>query len=92
MKGFRVADAAGNSSRKVLDGWTAFVRQYGMGGLLWGKVQDDRSITGPLGKASGDAAESVLTALSAEAGDVLVVGAGDFDSTSAGLGLALIHI
>lgn len=92
LKGFRVAGAVSDSSRKVLDGWTAFVRQYGMGGLLWGKVQDDRSITGPLGKAAGDAAEALLTALSAEAGDVLCVGAGDFDSTSAGLGRLRVHI
>ena len=56
VKGFVVAGAAGETSRKVLDGWTNFVRAYGMGGLLWGKVGEGRDRGAPRqghGRSSG---------------------------------------
>ena len=77
IRGFTVKGAAADSSRKVLDKWTDFVRKYhGMGGLLWGKVTED-SVTGPLGKCIDDTNRvTFLETMGATVGDIVLVGAG----------------
>jgi aspartyl-tRNA synthetase len=89
VRAFVVKGAAGDTSRKVLDKWTAFVRNYGMGGLLWGKVKAD-GMSGPAGKA-GDVA-AILAATGAEDGDILLIGAGQPDHVNPGLGKLRVHI
>ena len=49
VKAMVVKGAVEGTSRKVLDGWTEFVKRYRLGGLLWGKVTAD-GWTGPLSK------------------------------------------
>ena len=86
--------AVEGTSRKVLDAWTAFVRNYGMGGLLWGKVQPDGTITGPLNKAieSDVIRAQVLDALGAAGGDIIVLGAGAEKQVNPGMGRLRVHI
>ncbi len=85
-KGMRVPGGAGRASRKVLDGWTAFVRTYGLGGLLWGKVSEG-GWSGPLGKLLSEVErEEVGRRMGAEPGDLLLVAAGQPAAVHAGLG------
>jgi aspartyl-tRNA synthetase len=91
VKGFVVAGGAGDTSRKVLDGYTDFVRNYGMGGLLWGKVNPD-GVSGPLGKAVGDDTAAFLEAVGAREGDLVLVGAGDRSKVNAGMGRLRVHV
>ncbi|MFK7928420.1 MAG: aspartate--tRNA ligase [Myxococcota bacterium] len=94
LKGFCVSGGAGDTSRKVLDGYTDFVRNYGMGGLLWGKVQPDGSLSGPAAKAPTDDAnrDALLAALGASAGDLILIGAGEEDKVNPGLGKLRVHV
>jgi aspartyl-tRNA synthetase len=90
VKGFTVKGAAEDTSRKVLDGWTTFVKAYQLGGLLWGKLGPD-GLTGPLAKALPDPAP-LLSALGARPGDLMVVGAGPKAAVNAGLGRLRVHV
>ena len=91
-KGMNVKGAAGDVSRKGIDAWTEFVRRYGMGGLLWGKVNPD-GWSGPMGKMlSASEQEAVGAALGAEMGDLLLVGVGPAARVHAGLGRLRAHI
>jgi aspartyl-tRNA synthetase len=93
IRGFAVKGAAGDTSRKILDKWTDFVRKYhGMGGLLWGKVTDD-AVTGPLGKCvDADNRAAFLESLGAEVGDIVLVGAGPKGNVLSGLGKLRVQI
>ncbi|MCO4744767.1 MAG: aspartate--tRNA ligase [Proteobacteria bacterium] len=90
VKGFVLKGGAEGNSRKVLDGWTAFVRGYGLGGLLWGKVTADGA-TGPLGKVVPDA-PGMLAAMGAEPGDLVLVGAGEEDLVNTGIGRLRVKV
>jgi len=97
VKGFTVKGAAGDTSRKVLDQYAEFVRAYGLGGLLWGKVQPDGSLSGPLAKAAAGpegqpGAEGLLAALGAGAGDLVLVAAGDPAHVNPGLGRLRVEV
>jgi aspartyl-tRNA synthetase len=94
LKGFAVKGAVEGTSRKILDSWTAFVRNYGMGGLLWGKVQPDGALTGPMSKTVETDAEreALLNALDAGPGDIVLVGAGAPSKVNAGMGRLRVHI
>jgi aspartyl-tRNA synthetase len=87
-KGFVVPGAAGNTSRKVLDGWTEFVRRYRLGGLLWGKVNAEGGWSGPLGKVEPE----LRAALGASPGDVVLVGAGPAAHVNTALGRLRAHV
>ena len=91
IKGFVVSGGAGDTSRKVLDAYTEFVRNYGMGGLLWGKVTTD-AMSGPLGKAIGDDRDRFLAAVGASEGDLVLVGAGADKHVNAGMGRLRVHV
>ena len=91
-KAMNVKNAAATTSRKVIDGWTEFVRRYGMGGLMWGKVNDD-GWSGPMGKLLSDAEKAeVGKQLNAEVGDVLLLGLGEAKAVHAGLGRLRAHL
>ncbi len=89
VKGFVVRGGA-DASRKVLDGYTTFVKSYRLGGLLWGKVAE-AEISGPLGKAVTDRA-AFLAATGAVVGDLVLVGAGSTRHVNAGLGRLRVHV
>jgi aspartyl-tRNA synthetase len=85
-KGF-VVSGGGETSRKTIDGWTQFVKAYGLGGLLYGKVTAD-GVTGPLSKAvpEGAAGVAFVAAWGAGVGDLIVLGAGKAGAVNPGLG------
>lgn len=94
VKGFVVKGAAADTSRKHLDEHTTFVKAYGLGGLLWGKVATTDGaigVTGPLGKAIPDP-ERFLAATGATEGDLLLVGAGQARHVNPGLGRLRVQI
>jgi len=91
-KAMNVKGAAGTTSRKVLDKWTEFVRRYGMGGLMWAKVNED-GWSGPMGKLLSDSEQTTVgTRLNAEVGDVLLLGVGAAKAVHAGLGRLRAHL
>jgi aspartyl-tRNA synthetase len=71
-------------SRKVLDAWTLFVKRYGMGGLLYGKV--GAPWTGPLSKLSQGELDALAAATGAVAGDLVLLGAGRAEHVNPGMG------
>ena len=91
VKAFVVKGGAGDTSRKVLDGYTDFVRNYGLGGLLWGKVKDG-AVSGPLNKALPDHPLGVLLQIGAQDGDLVLAAAGDFGPVNAGLGRLRVRV
>jgi aspartyl-tRNA synthetase len=87
-KGF-VVEGGAELSRKVLDEYTTFVRSYGLGGLLWGKVTATE-VTGPLAKALDRGA--LVAATGCKEGDLVLVGAGPEKAVNAGLGRLRVHV
>jgi aspartyl-tRNA synthetase len=90
VKAFVVKGAAADTSRKQIDEYTTFVKAYGLGGLLWGKVAE-AEISGPLGKAIPDRAR-FLAATGAAEGDLVLVGAGAARHVNPGLGRLRVQI
>jgi aspartyl-tRNA synthetase len=83
-KVFVVKGGGATVSRKQLDAWTAFVRNYRLGGLLYGKVGAPWS--GPLAKLSEAEQASIAAAAGATEGDLVLLGAGTVNAVNAGLG------
>jgi len=88
VKAMVVKGAVEGTSRKVLDGWTDFVKRYRLGGLLWGKVNED-GWSGPLSKVEEKYRDMIPDV---EVGDVVLVGAGPAAHVHAGLGKLREHI
>jgi len=83
-KAFVVEGGGEAVSRKQLDAWTLFVKRYGLGGLLYGKV--GAPWTGPLSKLS-EAEQAALAAhTGAKPGDLVLLGAGAPRHVNPGLG------
>jgi len=79
-------------SRKIADKWTEFVRRYGMGGLLWAKVNEDGR-SGPGAKLLGEAEWAAIDdKLSPEAGDTVLIGVGAASKVNPGLGRLRRHL
>ncbi len=91
LRGMVVKGGAGDTSRKVIDRYTDFVRNYRMGGLLWGKVSEG-SMSGPLGKAVGDDLDGFLASSGAAVGDLVLVGAGSPSHVNPGMGRLRVQI
>ena len=65
---------AKTSSRKVLDGWTDFVKQFGAKGLAWVKLEEDGNVKSPIAKFfSEEELQNLITTAGAEAGDVILI-------------------
>lgn len=92
IRGFTVKGAAEDTSRKVLDAWTAFVKSYGLGGLMWGKVAATGEVSGPAAKALEGHQAAVLQALGAGPGDIVLLGAGALRHVNPGLGRLRVSI
>lgn len=89
VKAMVFTGAAKASSRKVLDGYTNFVKSYGLSGLLYGKVGEDGALSGPLSKVSSDPSafsSFIDTSLNAKSGDLVLVACGKPSAVNAGLG------
>jgi aspartyl-tRNA synthetase len=84
-KGFVVKGGAEGVSRKQLDAWTLFVKRYGLGGILWGKLGAE-GWSGPLSKLSAAELDAIVTTGAASAGDLVVLGAGPAEHVNPGLG------
>jgi aspartyl-tRNA synthetase len=83
------------STRKIIDGYTEFVRSYGLSGLLHGKVGVEGAISGPLSKLSEDAtaiSELCMAGLGAVEGDLVLMATGDLNKVNAGLGRLRVKI
>ncbi len=72
VKAINVKGAASNYSRKDIDALGAFAAVYGAKGLAWMKVESD-GLKGPISKFfAGEEAESLMVALEAQEGDLLL--------------------
>lgn len=72
VKAINVKNAAGDYSRKDIDGLAEFVSRYKAKGLAWLKVEDS-SLKGPIAKFfSEKESEGIKAALEAEADDLLL--------------------
>lgn len=84
VRGFCIPGGGEKVSRKQLDAWTQFVKRYGMGGLLYGKV--GAPWTGPLAKLEPELQAKVAEKLGANAGDLVLMGVGQPGHVNPGLG------
>ncbi len=81
-----------SNSRKTIDKWTEFVRRYGMGGLLWGKVTED-GWTGGAGKLLSEEEKATASQmLGAEPGDLVLFGVGQPQHVNPGMGRLRRHL
>jgi aspartyl-tRNA synthetase len=92
-KAMVVPGAGESTSRKTLDEYTAFVKRYRLGGLLWAKVNGDpaaaASWSGPLSKVEPELLAQIA---GVSDGDLVLVGAGPKAHVHAGLGRLRAHI
>ncbi|MGN7399779.1 aspartate--tRNA ligase [Cytobacillus praedii] len=72
VKAINVKNGAGKYSRKDIDALTEFVSVYGAKGLAWLKAEED-GLKGPISKfVTEEEQNAIQTALSVEAGDLLL--------------------
>ncbi|USK53878.1 aspartate--tRNA ligase [Cytobacillus solani] len=72
VKAINVKNGAGKYSRKDIDALTEFVSVYGAKGLAWLKAEED-GLKGPISKfVTEEEQNAIKTALSVEAGDLLL--------------------
>jgi aspartyl-tRNA synthetase len=92
VRGFVVRNAGGYS-RSEVDGIVDQAKAMGATGLVWARRLDDGSITSSIMKAMGeDAVYRLLEVTGAAAGELLLVAAGEPDSTSRLLGQLRLNL
>lgn len=74
VKAIRAPRAAGKLTRKITDGYTEFVRQFGAGGVPVAKIENGALATG-VAKFLEPIAADLINRLSLEEGDVVLFGA-----------------
>ncbi len=84
-------------SRKQIDEYTKYVGRYGARGLAWIKVNDSEAglegLQSPVAKFLDDKAwRGIAAACSAESGDILLFGAGDWYTVSNFMGQLLVKV
>ena len=94
VNGLVVKGEAKNFSRKDLDNLTEIVRHHGGNGLAWAKVQSsDEGWQSPIAKFfERDSQRLIEGQLNATEGDLILFGAGPFESTKASLGALRNHL
>ncbi len=74
VKSILAPGLAKSSSRKILDGWTDFVKQFGAKGLAWVKLEEDGNVKSPIAKFfSEEELQNLITTAGAKAGDVILI-------------------
>jgi aspartyl-tRNA synthetase len=92
VRGFVAPHAAGYS-RSEVDGLVDVAKAMGATGLVWARRGADGAVTSSVMKALGeDAVRGLLDLAGVEAGGLLLVAAGEPDSTSKLLGQMRLHI
>jgi aspartyl-tRNA synthetase len=92
VRGFIVKNAGGYS-RSEVDGLVDQAKALGATGLVWARRLDDGSITSSIMKAMGeDAVYTLLDEAGAGRGELLLIAAGEPDSTSKLLGQLRLNI
>ena len=92
VRGFVAPHAAGYS-RSEVDGLVDVAKGMGATGLVWARRGADGAITSSVMKALGeDAVRGLLDLAGVEAGGLLLVAAGEADSTSKLLGQMRLHV
>ena len=92
VRGFVVKNA-GEYSRSEVDGIVDQAKQLGAAGLIWARTAQDGTLTSSIMKALGeDGVRQMLEAAGAEPGDLLLVAAGEPDSTSKLLGQLRLNL
>ena len=92
VRGFVVKNA-GDYSRSEVDGIVDQAKQLGAAGLIWARTAQDGTLTSSIMKALGeDGVRQMLEAAGAVPGDLLLVAAGEPDSTSKLLGQLRLNL
>ncbi|MFP4511372.1 MAG: aspartate--tRNA ligase [Acidimicrobiales bacterium] len=92
VKGIRVPGGA-DRTRKQLDDLTETAKRYGAKGLVWMKVEPDRTLTSPVAKFLSEAElGSIADSLSAEPGDLLLLVADQRRTVQHVLGLLRLEL
>lgn len=93
VKGLAVKGAADQFTRKQIDGLEKIAKTYGAKGLAWMKVTAD-GLTGPIARFFEDEMmqKDLLTAMDAEAGDLLLFVADKKKITLEALGALRVHL
>jgi aspartyl-tRNA synthetase len=92
VRGFVVKNASGYS-RSEVDGLVDQAKALGATGLVWARRLDDGSVTSSIMKAMGeDAVRKLLDEAGVSNGELLLIAAGDPDSTSKLLGQLRLNI
>ncbi len=91
-----VKNAADKFSRKDIDAMTELVKTYGAKGLAWAKVKAGSGVESwqsPVAKfLSDDTVNAIKERLGAEENDLILFGAGDYDSTKASLSALRLYL
>ena len=91
-----VKNAADSFSRKDIDAMTDLVKKYGAKGLAWAKVKSGSGVESwqsPVAKfLSDDTIDAIKTKLQAQENDLILFGAGDYDSTKASLSALRLYL
>jgi aspartyl-tRNA synthetase len=91
VKAIRVPGGASAISRKILDGYTEFVKQFGAGGLPATKVENGAFATG-VGRFLEPIADDLMARLGCEDGDLVVFGVGSHKVATRSLGELRIRL
>ncbi|GGO48733.1 aspartate--tRNA ligase [Streptomyces daqingensis] len=91
VRALAVPDTA-DQPRKFFDQMGEFAVEQGAKGLAWVRVNDDRSLTGPIAKfLTENDVQQLLTVLKAEPGTAVFFGAGEFDEVSKIMGAVRVE-
>lgn len=84
VKGFLAKGLSSKFSRKRLDEYTAFIKENGLGGLIWIKVEDE--LKSSILKHCPEEVKKVTKQFSAENGDIIFLAVGKKEIVSKALG------
>ncbi len=86
IKGITCPGQAAAASRKVVDQWTEYVKQFGAKGLVTIKMEADGPASGIAKFLSDDELNGIVEAAGAGEGDIILIIAADWNTTCEALG------